>query len=134
MILSENRRPSPDQVRRQAFSGSCLGNNSISRQHFLTQRLPMAWQCTCGGRLHLLAHAARYARPMLHEPTFQRVGTRNNAMRKTLPDSMFGDPERSRLTMRRTWVLDNEVTEIEMNERQFWNFAQLQPVAEQPWG
>jgi hypothetical protein len=54
-------------------------------------------------------------------------------MRKTLPDSMFGDPERSRLTMLRTWVLDNAVTEIEMNERQFWNFAQLQPVAEKPW-
>ena len=42
-------------------------------------------------------------------------------------------PEQSRLTMLRTWVLDNEVTEIEMKERQFWNFAQLQPVAEKPW-
>jgi hypothetical protein len=46
---------------------------------------------------------------------------------------MFMDPERSRLTMLRTWVLDNEVTEIEMKERQFWNFAQLQPIAERPW-
>ena len=46
---------------------------------------------------------------------------------------MFTDPERSRLTMLRTWVLDNEVTEIEMKERQFWNFAQLQPIAEKPW-
>jgi hypothetical protein len=27
----------------------------------------------------------------------------------------------------------HEVTEIEMSERQFWNFAQLQPVAENPW-
>jgi hypothetical protein len=54
-------------------------------------------------------------------------------MRKILPDTMFSDPERSRLTMLRTWVLDNEVTEIEMNERQFWNFAQLQPLAEKPW-
>jgi hypothetical protein len=54
-------------------------------------------------------------------------------MRKSLPDAMFSDPERSRLTMLRTWVLDNAVTEIEMNERQFWNFAQLQPVAEKPW-
>jgi hypothetical protein len=35
--------------------------------------------------------------------------------------------------MLRTWVLDNAVTVIEMNERQFWNFAQLQPVAEKPW-
>jgi hypothetical protein len=54
-------------------------------------------------------------------------------MRKSLPDTMFCDAERSRLTMLRTWVLDNAVTEIEMNERQFWNFAQLQPVAEKPW-
>jgi hypothetical protein len=30
-------------------------------------------------------------------------------------------------------VLDNAVTEIDMNEKQFWNFAQLQPVAEKPW-
>jgi len=30
-------------------------------------------------------------------------------------------------------VLDHQVTEIEMSERQFWNFAQLQPVAEKPW-
>jgi hypothetical protein len=35
--------------------------------------------------------------------------------------------------MLRAWVLDNQVTEIEMSERQFWNFAQLQPVAEKPW-
>jgi hypothetical protein len=54
-------------------------------------------------------------------------------MRKTLPEAMFGDPERSRLTMLRTWVLDNAVTEIQMSERQFWNFAHLQPVAEKPW-
>ena len=54
-------------------------------------------------------------------------------MRKALPDTMFGDPERSRLTMLRSWVLDNAVTEIEMKELQFWNFAQLQPLAEKPW-
>jgi hypothetical protein len=54
-------------------------------------------------------------------------------MRKALPEKMFSDPEQSRLTMLRSWVLDNEVTEIEMNERQFWNFAQLQPLAEKPW-
>jgi hypothetical protein len=46
---------------------------------------------------------------------------------------MFLDAERSRLTMLRAWVLDNAVTEIEMNERQFWNFANLQPIAEKPW-
>jgi hypothetical protein len=54
-------------------------------------------------------------------------------MRKTLPDAMFRDAEQSRLTMLRSWVLDYEVTEIQMNERQFWNFANLQPVAEKPW-
>ena len=54
-------------------------------------------------------------------------------MRKALPDSMFADAETSRLTMLRTWVLDNHVTEIDMKERQFWNFAALQPVAEKPW-
>ena len=54
-------------------------------------------------------------------------------MKKSLPETMFNDPERSRLTMLRTWVLDNDVTEIEMKERQFWNFAQLQPLAEKPW-
>jgi hypothetical protein len=46
---------------------------------------------------------------------------------------MFNDPEKSRLTMLRSWVLDHKVTEIEMTERQFWNLANLQPVAEKPW-
>lgn len=55
------------------------------------------------------------------------------AMRKTLPDTMFNDKDQPRLTTLRNWVLDHNVTEIEMNERQFWNFAQLQPVAEKPW-
>ena len=54
-------------------------------------------------------------------------------MRKALPDTMFRDPEQSRFSMLRSWVLDNDVTEIEMKEQQFWNFAQLQPVAEKPW-
>lgn len=54
-------------------------------------------------------------------------------MRKALPSTMFSDPERSRFSTLRSWVLDNEVTEIEMKELQFWNFAQLQPVAEKPW-
>jgi hypothetical protein len=54
-------------------------------------------------------------------------------MRKALPDMMFTDPERSRLSMLRSWVLDHAVTEIEMKEQQFWNFAQLQPIAEKPW-
>jgi hypothetical protein len=46
---------------------------------------------------------------------------------------MFATPEQSRLTTLRNWVLDNEVTQIATNERQFWNFAGLQPVAEKPW-
>jgi hypothetical protein len=54
-------------------------------------------------------------------------------MRKALPQAMFATIEGSRLTQFRTWVLDNQVTEIEMKERQFWNFAHLQPIAEKPW-
>jgi hypothetical protein len=53
--------------------------------------------------------------------------------RKVVPTKMFSDTETSRLTMLRNWVLDHEVTEIEMNERQFWNFAAMQPAAEKPW-
>jgi hypothetical protein len=54
-------------------------------------------------------------------------------MRKALPETMFKDAEQARLSALRSWVLDNEVTEIEMSERQFWNFAALQPLAEKPW-
>jgi hypothetical protein len=54
-------------------------------------------------------------------------------MIKALPDTMFRNPEQSRLSSLRSWVLDHGVTEIEMKEQQFWNFAQLQPVAEKPW-
>lgn len=50
-----------------------------------------------------------------------------------LPDTMFRNPEQSRLSVLRAWVLDRGVTEIEMKEQQFWNFAQLQPLAEKPW-
>jgi hypothetical protein len=35
-------------------------------------------------------------------------------MRKSLPEQMFVDPEKSRLTMLRSWVLDHQVTEIDM--------------------
>jgi hypothetical protein len=55
------------------------------------------------------------------------------SMRKALPDTMFNDKDQPRLTTLRNWVLDHQVTEIEMSERQFWNFAQLQPIAEKPW-
>jgi hypothetical protein len=54
-------------------------------------------------------------------------------MRKALPEKMFIEAEQSRMVTLRGWVLDNQVTEIEMSERQFWNFAMLQPVAEKPW-
>jgi len=55
-------------------------------------------------------------------------------MRKAVPETMFGEnDQQARLTTLRNWVLDHEVTEIEMSERQFWNFALLQPVAEKPW-
>ena len=54
-------------------------------------------------------------------------------MRKTLPPTMYAEAEQARLTTLRNWVLDNAVTEIEMSERQFWIFSQLQPVAEKPW-
>jgi len=63
-----------------------------------------------------------------------KIGTKEpKAMRKTLPATMFTSPDQSRLTILRNWVLDNEVTQIAMNERQFWMLAGLQPVAEKPW-
>jgi hypothetical protein len=51
---------------------------------------------------------------------------------ESLPEKMFVD-DQSRLSALRTWVLDQGVTEIERSERQFWNFAGLQPFAEKPW-
>lgn len=54
-------------------------------------------------------------------------------MKKALPEKMFGEADQARLTTLRNWVLENEVTEIEMSERQFWNFVQLQPISEKPW-
>jgi hypothetical protein len=54
-------------------------------------------------------------------------------MRIALPEKMFADAEQSRLSTLRNWVLDHDVTEIEMSERQFWNLASLQPLAEKPW-
>jgi hypothetical protein len=54
-------------------------------------------------------------------------------MRKAIPVTMFVAREQSRLGLLQDWVLHNAVTEIEMNERQFWNFVSLQPVAEKPW-
>jgi hypothetical protein len=42
-----------------------------------------------------------------------------HAMKKALPEKMFAEAEQSRLSALRTWVLDQGVTEIEMNEQQF---------------
>jgi hypothetical protein len=54
------------------------------------------------------------------------------SMKKTLPEKMFVDAQ-SRIGVLRDWVLNESVTEIEMNERQFWNFVALQPISEKPW-
>ena len=54
-------------------------------------------------------------------------------MRKALPALMLADADQARLSVVRNWVLEQHVTEIEMTERQFWMFAQLQPAAEKPW-
>lgn len=54
-------------------------------------------------------------------------------MRKALPETMFNGKDQPRLSMLSNWVLDYQVTEIVMNERQFWNFVLLQPIAEKPW-
>src|SRR5688500_12916914 len=75
----------------------------------------------------MLKHRAarmRCARP-------SRDGSRS--MKKALPENMSAEAEQRRLTMLRAWVLEQGVTEIEMSERQFWNFAGLQPLAEKPW-
>ena len=54
-------------------------------------------------------------------------------MRKTIPATMFTGKDPARLSVLQGWVLDYAVTEIEMNERQFWNFVSVQPIAEKPW-
>ena len=46
---------------------------------------------------------------------------------------MFNEAEQARFGSLRNWILEHHVTEVEMTERQFWVFAQLQPVAEKPW-
>lgn len=54
-------------------------------------------------------------------------------MRKALPTTMFNETEQARFGSLRNWILEHNVTEVEMTERQFWTFAQLQPIAEVPW-
>jgi hypothetical protein len=46
---------------------------------------------------------------------------------------VFAGKETARLSVLQQWVLEQGVTEIEMNERQFWNFVSVQPIAERPW-
>ena len=54
-------------------------------------------------------------------------------MKKALPTGMLAEADQARLSVVRNWVLEQHVTEIEMTERQFWIFAQLQPAAEKHW-
>ena len=54
-------------------------------------------------------------------------------MRKAIPETMFAGREQPRLSALQSWILENGITEIEMNERQFWSFASVQPLAEKPW-
>jgi hypothetical protein len=54
-------------------------------------------------------------------------------MMRALPEGMFIEQEQTRFSVLRNWILSNEVTEITMKERQFWNFVHLQPSAEKPW-
>ena len=54
-------------------------------------------------------------------------------MMRALPDGMFIEQEQARFSVLKNWILANDVTEIRMNERQFWNFVHLQPSAEKPW-
>jgi hypothetical protein len=61
-----------------------------------------------------------------------QIGTGVLSMKKALPEKMFVDAQ-SRMSVLRDWVLNESVTEIQMNERQFWNFVALQPVSEKPW-
>jgi len=62
-----------------------------------------------------------------------KVNQGNGQMKKAIPESMFAERDQARLTSLNGWVLDHGVTEIVMKERQFWNFAFLQPLAEKPW-
>jgi len=66
-------------------------------------------------------------------PLFGIMLWRSSRVRKAIPETMFTNAEQSRLALLRNWVLDNAVTQIAMNERQFWMLATLQPVAEKPW-
>jgi hypothetical protein len=63
----------------------------------------------------------------------QALASGDAAMRKAIPETMFASKDSARLTLLQNWVLENAVTEIEMNERQFWTFVSVQPLAEKPW-
>jgi hypothetical protein len=63
----------------------------------------------------------------------ETIEQQGHVMMKALPEGMFTDPEQSRFNMLRNWILENAVTEISMNEQQFWTLVHLQPSAEKPW-
>jgi len=46
---------------------------------------------------------------------------------------MFAEREQARLSSLQSWILDHNITEIVMTERQFWKFVTVQPLAEKPW-
>jgi hypothetical protein len=107
------------------------GAHPVAASSTIRRDISLAPMRRCGcifdtGALHI-------ARSRLSCDATAAAALRRASMRKALPDEMFTQPENSRLTMLRSWVLDHKVTEIEMKERQFWNFAALQPVAEKPW-
>jgi hypothetical protein len=54
-------------------------------------------------------------------------------VRKVLPETMFSDVDRSRLSMLRSWVLEHKVTEIEMSEHQFWNLPSCPRLPKKAW-
>src|SRR5580704_450691 len=104
------------------------------RTALVTRRLPLRAMPAASGGSRRSPFRKTATSVFAAEQRLQRnQPLRKQSMRKPLPETMFNDPERSRLTMLRAWVLDNDVTEIEMKERQFWNFAHLQPLAEKPW-
>src|SRR3954470_20044364 len=75
---------------------------------------------------------ARSSQRRMRPVRTEQAGRESTSMRKALPEKMFAD-DQSRLSALRSWVLEQGVTEIEMSECQFWNFASLQPLAEKPW-
>jgi hypothetical protein len=95
----------------------------LTPRHYGRPSVPHIPACAC-------ADVRRRAAKRCARKTQTRTGTL--PMKRALPEKMFAD-DQTRMSALRAWVLDQGVTEIEMKERQFWNFAALQPVSEKPW-